>query len=168
MTAYIIPILIVVLILFANYKKVNVYETFTQGAKKSLSLVGGIFPYIVSIMLAISLFRASGLGNFFVMCISPLFNFLGIPPEVCELVLLRPFTGSGSLSLLKDVISVYGADSYISRCACTILASSETVFYVTAVYFAGTKTKKVWLAISISLLCNFVGAIISCLLCKII
>ena len=168
MTAYIIPILIIILIIFASYRKVNVYETFTQGAKKSLSLVSGIFPYIVSIMLVVSLFRASGLANVLVVCISPIFNFLGIPPEVCELVLLRPFTGSGSLSLLKDVISAYGADSYISRCACTILASSETVFYVTAVYFAGTKTKKVWFAISISLLCNFVGAIISCFLCKII
>ena len=168
MTSYIIPILIVALILFACYKKVNVYETFTQGAKKSLSLVAGIFPYIASIMVAVALFRASGLGNLLATLISPLFNFLGIPPEVCELVLLRPFTGSGSLSLLKDVISTYGADSFISRCACTILASSETVFYVTAVYFAGTKTKNVWLAISISLFCNFVGAIISCLLCKII
>ena len=167
MTAYIIPILIIVLIIYACFKKVNVYETFTNGAKKSLSLVGGIFPYIVSIMLAVSLFRVSGLGDILVKCISPIFNFLGIPVEVCELVLLRPFTGSGSLSLLKDVIATYGADSYISRCACTILGSSETVFYVTAVYFAGTKTKKVWLAISIALICNFIGAILSCLLCKI-
>lgn len=167
MTAYIIPILLVALLVFAFFKKINVYDTFTKGAKKSLSLVAGIFPYIATIMIAVGLFRVSGLGNLLVRCISPLFNLLGIPVEVCELVLLRPFTGSGSISLLKDVIAAYGADSFISRCACTILGSSETVFYVTAVYFAGTKTKKVWLAIFIALVCNFVGAILSCLLCKI-
>ena len=168
MTAYIIPFLIFSLLIFATIKKINIYETFCNGAKKSISLVCSIFPYIATIMIAIALFRVSGLGSFFVQALSPLFNFLGIPTQVCELVLLRPFTGSGSLSILKDVIATYGADSYITRCACTILGSSETVFYVTAVYFAGTKTKKVWLAISISLFCNFISAILSCFLCKII
>ena len=119
-------------------------------------------------MVCVGLFRVSGLANVLVDLLSPVFGFLGIPVEVSELVLLRPFTGSGSLSLLEDVISKYGADSYISRCACTIMASSETVFYVSAVYFAGTKTKKVWVAICVALVCNVIGAILSCLLCRII
>ena len=167
MTVYIIPILIVIVIIYACFKKVNVYEAFTSGAKNSLSLVANIFPYIAGIMIAVGLFRISGLAQILVTFISPIFNFFGIPVEVCELVLLRPFTGSGSLSLLKDVFATYGADSYISRCAATILGSSETIFYVSAVYFAGTKSKKVWLAITIALIGNFIGAILSCLLCKI-
>lgn len=117
-------------------------------------------------MLCVCLFRMSGLSDFLIKCISPLFNLLGIPSEVCELVLLRPFSGSGSISLLSDLIIKYGADSYIARCACTILGSSETLFYVSAIYFADSKLKNIAPAITISLIGNFVSAIFSCLFCK--
>lgn len=167
MSSYIIPILLILLIIYGSIKKVNVYQSFCYGAKNSVKLVYNIFPYICAIMLCVSLFRVSGLSDLFVNILSPLFNVLGIPQEVCELVLLRPFTGSGSLSVLESIISQYGADSYISRCACCILSSSETVFYVSAVYFADTKVKNIAPAITIALIGNIVGAIFSCLLCKI-
>ena len=168
MTKYIIPVIFIALIIYSKHKKVNVYSTFCEGAKKSITLVKDIFPYIASIMICVALFRASGLCDFFIKILSPIFIKLGIPSEVCELVLLRPFTGSGSISLLENIISTYGADSYIARCACCIMGSSETVFYVTSVYFAGSKLKNVTPAIVISLVGNIVGAIISCLLCQII
>lgn len=168
MSKYIIPIFLIILIIYGTHKKVNVYSSFCKGAKDAFSLVKDIFPYIVAIMISVALFRVSGLSNFLVKILSPLFNVLGIPTEVCELVLLRPFTGSGSISMLENIISTYGADSYITRCACCILGSSETVFYVSAVYFAGSKVKNIAPAIAISLFGNIVGAILSCLLCRII
>ncbi len=167
MSAYIIPILLILLIVYGVYKKVNVYSAFCQGAKNSFDLIKGIFPYIVAIMICVALFRVSGLGTVLVQFLSPLFSLLGIPKEVCELVLLKPFTGSGSISLLEDIISRYGADSYIARCACTIMGSSETVFYVSAVYFAGSK-QKITPAITISLLGGVISAVFGCLMCRII
>lgn len=167
MSSYIIPILLIVLIIYSVIKKVNVYQCFCKGAKQSFDLVLNIFPYIVAIMICVMLFRLSGLANFLIKILSPLFNLFGIPNEVCELVLLRPFTGSGSLSLLSDIIKTYGADSYITRCACCIMGSSETVFYVSSVYFAGSKIKNIAPAISIALIGNLLSAILCCLFCKI-
>lgn len=166
MDKYIIPILLITLLIYSKTKKVNCYKCFTQGVKGSFELVLGIFPYIVTIMISVALFRASGICSVLIKVLSPLFNFLGIPTEICELVLLRPFSGSGSISLLENIIKSYGADSYVSRCACTILGSSETVFYVSAVYFADTKIKNIAPAISIGLLGNVLSAIFSCLFCK--
>lgn len=168
MSAYIIPLILIILIIYGSHKKVNVYSCFTKGAKGSFELIYNIFPYIVAIMISVSLFRISGASTILLKIISPFFNFLGIPSEVCELVLLRPFTGSGSISLLENIISTYGADSYIARSACCILGSSETVFYVSAVYFADSKIKNIAPAIIVALIGNLVGATVSCLLCKII
>lgn len=168
MSSYILPILIILLFIYAFFKKVNVYKTFIDGAKGAFNLCLDIFPYIVAILVAVALFRASGLTNILIKIISPIFNFLGIPTEVCELVLLRPFTGSGSFALLDNIYATYGADSYISRCASCIAGSSETLFYVTTVYLSKTSIKKLSYAIPVGLLACIFGAVISCLVCKII
>ena len=144
------------------------YDTFVKGAKKSIPLVVDIFPYIATIMIAVALLRISGITDLLAIALSPVFNLLGIPSELVELVLLRPFTGSGSYALLNDVLVRYGADSYISRCACVILGCSETIFYVTTVYISQTKVKKLLYAIPIALICSLVGSVVACLLCKII
>ncbi|MBO4412583.1 MAG: spore maturation protein, partial [Clostridia bacterium] len=135
MSVYIIPIFIIFLLLYASYKNLNTYNIFVNGAKGAINLVVEIFPYIVAILISVALFKVSGLADLLTRLVSPVFNFLGIPTEVSELILLRPFTGSGSFAILNDILKTYGADSYISRCACTIMGSSETVFYVAAVYF---------------------------------
>ena len=167
LSVYILPVLIIILLVFSRFKKVNTYDCFVQGAKSSFELVLSIFPYLISIFVAIALFRESGLSQICVKLVSPVFNLLGIPSQICELVLLRPFTGSGSLALLKDILSTYGPDSYIARCACCMLGSSETVFYVATVYFSKTSVKKLGFAIPIALFASFVSAIMSCLICKI-
>lgn len=145
----------------------NTYNIFVNGAKGAIDLVISIFPYIVAIMIAVALLRVSGITNLLTQWLAPIFNFLGMPTEVTELVLLRPFTGSGSFALLNDIYTQYGVDSYISRCASVIMGSSETVFYVASVYFSQTKVKKLLYAIPCALIASFIAAIISCLLCKI-
>ena len=166
LSIYILPVLIIILLIFSRIKKVNSYDCFVQGAKSSFDLVLSIFPFLVAILLAVAVFKASGLSNLCVQIVSPVFNLLGIPTEICELVLLRPFTGSGSLAILQDILTQYGPDSYISRCACCILGSSETVFYVATVYFSKTSVKKLGFAIPIALFASLVSAVISCLICK--
>ncbi len=168
MSAYILPIIFIALFCYSKYKKVNTYDTFVKGAKKAIPLVIDIFPYIAAIMLAVALLRASGITTLVAYFLSPIFNALGIPSELIELVLLRPFTGSGSYALLNDVLVQYGADSYISHCACVILGCSETIFYVTTVYISQTKVKKLLYAIPIALVCAVFGSVIACLLCKVL
>lgn len=168
MSAYILPILFIAIFCYGKYKKVNTYDTFVKGAKKSIPLVVDIFPYIATIMIAVALLRASGITSLLAQSLSPLFNLLGVPTQLIELVLLRPFTGSGSYALLNDVLLTYGADSYISRCACVILGCSETIFYVATVYISQTKVKKLLYALPIALLCACFGSVLACLLCKIL
>ncbi len=167
MSAYILPILFLLLIIYCIYKRINTYDHFVKGAKGAIKLVVDIFPFIASIMIAVALLRVSGITTWLTGLLTPVFNFLGIPPELTELVLLRPFTGSGSYALLENVLTTYGADSYISRCACVIMGCSETIFYVATVYFSQTKVKKLLYAIPVALVCSLVGTILACLICKI-
>ena len=167
MSAYILPILFILLILYCIYKQINTYDTFVKGASGAIKLVFDIFPFIASIMIAVALLRASGITDWLTEILSPIFTALGVPPELTELVLLRPFTGSGSYALLEDVLSTYGADSYISRCACVIMGCSETIFYVATIYLSKTKVKRLFYAIPVALLCSIIGTILACLLCKV-
>ncbi len=167
MSVYILPILFIGLFVYGFFKKINTYGTFVKGAKGAIKLVVDIFPFIACIMIAVALLRASGVTEFLAKCLAPIFNFLGIPPELCELILLRPFTGSGSYALLNDVFLAYGADSYIGRCASVILGCSETIFYVATVYLSQTKVKRLGFAIPCALIASMVGAVVACLLCKI-
>ena len=167
MSVYILPVLFIALFLYGFFKNINTYDTFVKGAKGAISLVVSIFPFIACIMIAVALLRVSGVTAFLAQILSPVFTFLGIPTELCELVLLRPFTGSGSFALLDDVLAAYGPDSYISRCACVILGCSETIFYVATVYFSQTKVKKLFYAIPCALLASIIGAIVACLLCRV-
>ena len=164
----IIPALFLLLFGYALFKKVKLYDSFTEGVKEALPLIFSLFPYLAAILMLSELFEASGLSAYITRALSPVFSFLGIPPEIAKLVLLKPFSGSGSTALLSEIFSAYGADSYIARCACIAYGSSETVFYISAVYFAGTKRKNLVKPILISLFANFAAVILGCQLCKII
>ena len=166
--AMILPILFLLLFAYCLYKRINTYETFVKGAKGSIKLVVDIFPFIASILIAVALLRVSGITDILARLLNPIFNALGIPPELCELVLLRPFTGSGSYGILENIFTTYGADSYISRCACVIMGCSETIFYVATVYISQTKVKKLFYAIPVALVCSLVGTIFACLVCKVL
>ena len=168
MSVYIVPLLILALIIYSQVKKINTYSTFVEGVKKSLNLMVSVFPYIVAIFIVVELFRASDLSMYLSNGLAPFFNVLGIPKELIELTLLRPFTGSGSLALLSEIYNTYGADTYIGRSASVIMGSSETVFYVSAIYFSKTNIKKLSYAIPVALFCSLVGAVSACFICRFI
>jgi len=168
MSVYILPVLFLLLFVYCIFKRINTYDHFVKGAKGAISLVVDIFPFIASILVAVALLRVSGITDFLGSLLSPFFTMLGIPTELCELVLLRPFTGSGSYGILENIFTTYGADSYISRCACVIMGCSETIFYVATVYISQTKVKKLLYAIPVALFCSLVGTVLACLVCKVI
>ena len=168
LSVFIIPVLLFFIIIYATLKKVNCYATFVIGAKKALELCYNLFPYLIAIFFALELFNVSGLSDILSNILAPLLQFVGIPPELSQLLIIRPFSGSGGLSALQNLFIQFGADSYIARCGCVLVGSSETIFYVATVYFSGTKIKKLWYAIPLALISCFVGAIVGCLLCKII
>lgn len=167
MSSYIIPFLFLVILVYSAIKKVKPYDAFTEGAKSALPFAANIFPYLVSIFVLTELFEASGISDFLSDILSPVFGFLGIPKELSKLVMIKPFSGSGSLAMLSEIFSEYGADSYLARCACVIYGSSETVFYIAAVYFANVKNKKLLLPITISLFASFCSCVFACFICRI-
>ena len=165
--ALILPALFFALFLYALLKKVRLYDCFTEGVKEAVPLLLSIFPYLAAMLMLSELFERSGLSAALTQALSPAFSALGIPPEISKLVLLKPFSGSGSTALLSELISAYGADSYIARCAAVAYGSSETVFYISAVYFAGSK-KNLAKPVVIALISNFISVILGCLLCKVL
>ncbi|MDE6411971.1 MAG: spore maturation protein [Clostridia bacterium] len=164
--ALVIPVLFLAVFIFALVKKVKLYDSFTAGVKEALPLAFSLFPYIAAILMLSELFEKSGLSNMITSFLAPAFRFLGIPPEIAKLVLIKPFSGSGSTALLSDILSTYGADSFIGRCACVSYGSSETVFYISAVYFANVKYKKLFKPVIIALLANFLTVVFGCFICR--
>lgn len=168
MVDILIPMLIAFVMIYALIKGVDAYSAFVKGAKGSLPLMSGLLPYIIAMFVAVELFRNSGLSEYLCNFLSPIFRFVGVPPEVCELTLIRPFSSNAGYVLLKDIFSTYGVDSYIGKCASVIMGSSDTIFYVSSIYFASTKVKKTLLTIPIALICNVACALLACFCCRFI
>lgn len=167
MSVYVIPVFIIAITVFAVYKRVKVYDCFLDGAKEGLSLVKTVFPYIVAVYIVIVLFKTSGLSTHLTTALSLPLSYLGIPKEITELMLLVPISGNGTIALLEDIITTYGADSYIARCAAVVAGGSETIFYISAVYLSNCAVKRLNRAIPISLFCTLIGVVTACALCRI-
>lgn len=165
-TALIVPLLFLGVFGYALTKKIKLYDCFVGGVKEAVPLVIRLFPFLAAILMLSELFSQSGLSDFFARLVSPVLNLLGVPTEVAPLILMKPFSGSGSTALLSDLLSAYGADSYLGRCACVCYGSSETVFYISAVYFAGNRKQKLALPVAISLLSNLFATVFGCFLCR--
>ncbi len=168
MSKYLLPTLIILLLLYSLIKRNNTYNSFVIGAKSSFDLVLTSFPYIATIFIAVEIFNVSGLSYLFADFVAPFFENIGIPKELSQLVILKNFTGCGSLALLENIFQTYGPDSYLARAGCCIAGCSEAIFYVTAIYFSQTKVTKFRYAIIVGILANLAGSIVSCLICKII
>lgn len=163
---YLMPILVIFILVYSLYKKVEIYSVFSRGVTSSLKLIFTIFPAILAVLLISELFEKSGLYDCFLKVLSPALSFFGIPKEVFKLLLLKPFSGSGSLALLDEIFKTYGASGYIALCASAIFGSSETIFYVSCLYYINCKNKKATKGIIISLIATFISAIFACFICR--
>lgn len=164
--SYIIPILLLLLIIYALIKKQNVYDLLVNGISETLPLIFSLFPYLTAILVMNELMKISGLLDILIKILSPLFSVFSIPNEVIKLIILKPFSGSGSLAVLNEILLQNEVKSYISMLACVLFGSSETIFYVSAVYYAKCKNKKATKPITISLVATFISTVFSCFICK--
>lgn len=162
-----IPLLFLFSFAFAAFRKVKVYDSFTEGVKGAIPLILSVFPYIAAVTMLCKLLEVSGLETWLTELIAPLFDFTGIPQEIAPLVLMKPLSGSGSIAVLTQILERYGVDSYAARCACVAYGTSDTFFYIGAVYFANVKRKKLTSALAISLCSYLISVVFSCFLCRI-
>ncbi|MGF7050370.1 spore maturation protein B [Paenibacillus sp. DS2015] len=164
-SAWAIPLLIAFIPLYGFVRKVPVYESFIDGAKDGFSTAVQIIPHLVGMMVAISVFRASGALDFFVGWTAPFLQSLGVPSEIIPLGLLRPLTGTGSLAFATDLISVYGPDSLIGRMASTIQGSTDTTLYVLTVYMGAVGIRNGRYALKVGLFSDAVGFVAAIAVC---
>ncbi|MBN8587552.1 MAG: spore maturation protein [Rhodothermia bacterium] len=156
---FVLPTLIVGIPLYGLFKKVPVYEEFVTGAKEGFTIAVTIIPYLVAILFAIGMFRASGAMEAMTEGLRPILGAVGFPVEVLPMAIVRPLSGSGSTAVLADMIKEFGADSIYVKMAATMFGATETTFYVIAVYFGAVSIKKTRHAISAGLIADLAGMI---------
>ncbi len=158
---FVIPVIVVGFPLYGLYKKVPVYESFVVGAKEGFNVAVRIIPYLVAILFAIGMFRASGAMDALTRALDPVLSLIGFPPEVLPMAIIRPLTGSGSAGLVVDMINQYGEDSILVKMVAVMFGSTETTFYVIAVYFGAINIRKTRHAIGAGLTADFAAMIIA-------
>lgn len=132
---YAIPLVLLFIPVYALAKGVKVYSVFTEGAKEGLKVSAMIVPYLVCMLCAIGMFRASGAMDWLTNLINPITSLIGLPGEVLPMGIMRSFSGGGAEGMMSDLLTMYGTQSQIGRIASVALGSTETTFYVIAVYF---------------------------------
>ncbi|MEE3003008.1 MAG: spore maturation protein [Pseudomonadota bacterium] len=152
--------------LYGFYRKVSVFDSFVDGAKEGFPLVIKILPYLVAMIMAIGMLRASGAIEFIGAILGGVLEFIGVPKEMLPLAIARPFSGSASNAILIDMIHTYGPDSLYAKMAATVMGSTETTFYVIAVYFGAVGIKKTRYAVPSGLIADIAGLIAAVWICR--
>ncbi|MEA3286893.1 MAG: spore maturation protein [Candidatus Marinimicrobia bacterium] len=158
-SAVAIPLLMLAIIGHGWYKKVKVYEVFTEGAKEGFNVAVKIIPFLVAILVAIGAFRSSGALDLITGLLAPVTSLIGMPGEVIPMALMRPLSGSGALGIASELISTHGPESMIARIAAVMEGSTETTFYVLAVYFGSVGITKTRHALPAALTADLAGII---------
>lgn len=157
MTDYVVPVLLLLTAALALRRKENAYDLLLEGAGEGLKLLVSIVPALVLLLTAVTMLRASGAVELLSSFLTPVFSFLGIPPETALLVLIRPLSGSAALAVGAELMGQYGPDSLIGRTVAVMLGSTETTFYTISVYFGAAGIKKTRYTIPAALFADFVG-----------
>jgi spore maturation protein B len=160
-----IPVLLVAIPLVGLIRGVKVYDVFIEGAKEGFDVAVRIIPFLVGILVAIGMFRGSGAMDLLLAPLRPIVAPIGFPPELVPLAILRSLSGSGSLAYTTDLIKTHGPDSLLGRTAATMYGSSETTFYVLAVYFGAIGVRRTRHAVPAALLADLAAAIAAVAVC---
>ena len=167
LSIFILPFIIAVILIYALCKKTPAYEDFTQGAKEGFNIAIKIIPYLVAIMVATAMLRASGAIETIQNILSPIFDYFKIPIETSIIMLTRSLSGSATLGVLADIINQTGVNSYATKLAAVITGSSETTFYVASVYFGSVGITKFRHALLAGILADITGLIAAIIVCSI-
>jgi len=163
-----IPIFLTFFPLYAALKRIPVYEEFIEGAKEGFHTAVRIIPYLVAILVAIGMFRAAGGIQFVSDWLRPILQPLQFPPDLLPLALIRPLSGSGTNGLFAELVQTHGPDSLIARMGGTLVGSTETTFYVLAVYFGAVSIRRTRQAVPAGLIADFTGIIASVIICNLV
>lgn len=163
-----IPFLLSFFPLYAALKRVPVYEEFVEGAKEGIQVALRIIPFLVAILVAIGMFRGAGGIDLLSRALDPVFQKIGFPTELLPIVFMRPLSGSGSMGIFAELVSTHGPDSLVARMAGTIMGSTETTFYVIAVYFGSVAIRRTRHAVPAGLLADLAGVIAAVIVCRLV
>lgn len=167
LSLYLLPLIITIILCYALIKKVPAYESFIEGARDGFTIAVKIIPYLIAIMVAGSMLRASGAVDILGNIIKPVLDFFKIPIETLMIMITRSLSGSATLGVLSDIINQTGVDSYATKLASVITGSSETTFYVASVYFGAVGIKKFRYALLAGILADITGLIAAIWICQI-
>ncbi|MEI3610825.1 spore maturation protein [Pseudogracilibacillus sp. SO30301A] len=167
-SAYIIPCFILIVLLVATYKKLPSYELFVEGGKEGIQMAFSLLPFLLGMIVSISILRSSGALEAFIELITPFLVWFGIPPEILPLALIRPISGTAALGMTTELTQHYGPDSFIGRLAATMQGSTDTTLYILTIYFGAVGIQKMRYALKVGLLADIVGISASIIIVKLV
>ena len=163
-----LPVILILILTMGLFKKVPLYETFTDGAKDGFKVAVNIIPYLVAIIVGISMFRASGAIDLISQLFAPLLSKFNVPADTIPIMIVRSLSGSAALGVFSDIANNLGPDDYATKLSAVMVGSSETTFYVLAVYFGAVGISKVRYALLVGLLADFIGIVAAILVCNLV
>ena len=163
-----IPFILVTILIYASFKRIKVYESFVEGAKEGFEVGVRIIPYLVAILVAVGMFQASGAIELLSSILAPTLNLIGMPIETLPLAIIRPLSGSGSFALMAQIVESQPLNSFTGWFAATMTGSTETTFYVLAVYFGAVGVYKTRHAVIAGLLADVSGVFASLFICRLL
>ena len=168
LSAAIIPFLLLLILFWGIYKKLPLYETFVDGAKEGFWVGIKIIPYLVAIMVAISMLRASGAIDLAAGFLGGFLDKIHVPVDALPIMIVRSLSGSAALGVFSDIVNTHGTEAYVTKLTAVILGSSETTFYVLAVYFGSVGIKKFRHALLTGICADVVGIVCAVIICRFI
>ena len=165
-SGFIVPLILLIISLTILLGKKDYFSSFLSGIKEGAINACQLLPTICALIVSISIFSASGLSDFLLKILSPIFNFLCLPTELFPLIITRPISGGASIATFEEILSKCGVDSYVGLCASLIMASSDTVIYVISVYFSSSNVRKTRYALPCALLVSIISIFISCIVAR--
>lgn len=163
---YILPLMILGILFAGIIKKVPVYEEFIEGAKDGFKVSVTIIPYLVAIIVGIAMFKASGAIDMITVVFCGLMEKLSIPSDIIPIMITRSLSGSATLGLFSDIVTTHGTESYVTKLAAVMVGSSETTFYVLAVYFGSVGIKKYRYALLTGIIADITGIVLAILVAR--
>ncbi|MFC0299396.1 spore maturation protein [Virgibacillus soli] len=167
-SSWIIPCFILIILLVAMKKKLPAYELFVEGGKEGVKMAVSLLPFLLGMLVSISILRSSGALEAFIHLISPILSFIGIPPDIIPLALVRPISGTAALGMTTELIDTHGPDSFLGRLASTMQGSTDTTLYILTIYFGAVGIRKMGYALKVGLLADLVGIIASVIIVTIV
>ncbi len=168
LSGWAIPLVLLLIPLAGYLRRVRVYEAFVEGAAEGFQTAVRIMPFLVAMLVAVGVFRASGALEDCVALLKPLLSLVGVPPELVPLAVMRPLSGTGALGMTTELLASEGPDSLVGRMASTILGSTDTTFYILTVYFGAVGIRNPRYAVVVGLAGDITGFFMAIYICKLL